>query len=56
MTRKEFEKIVCSLDGDALEVLDGEVDGFDSNSPFNPGNFCVDSLLRRGRVLGVLES
>ena len=36
MTREEFEKMVCSLDGEALEVLDGEVDGFDSNSPFNP--------------------
>ena len=37
MTREEFEKMVRSLDGDALEVLDGEVDGFDLDSPFNPG-------------------
>ena len=36
MTREEFEKMVRSLDGEALEVLDGEIDGFDSNSPFNP--------------------
>ena len=36
MTREEFEKMVCSLDGEALEVLDGEVDGFDPGSPFNP--------------------
>ena len=37
MTREEFEKKARSLDGDALEVLDGEIDGFDPNSPFNPG-------------------
>ena len=36
MTREEFEKMVCSMDGEVLEVLDGEVDGFDLNSPFNP--------------------
>ena len=36
MTREEFEKMVRSLDGEALEVLDGEVDGLDPNSPFNP--------------------
>ena len=36
MTREEFEKMVRSLDGDALEVLDGEIDGFDPDSPFNP--------------------
>ena len=29
--------MVRSLDGDALEVLDGEIDGFDPDSPFNPG-------------------
>jgi hypothetical protein len=37
MTREEFEKILRTLEGDALEVLDGEVDGLDSSSPFNPG-------------------
>ena len=37
MTREGFEKKARSLDGDALEVLDGEIDGFDPNSPFNPG-------------------
>ena len=37
MTREEFEKMVRSLDGEALEVLDGEIDGFDPDSPFNPG-------------------
>ena len=37
MTKTEFERLVCSLDGEALEVLDGEIDGFDANSPFNPG-------------------
>lgn len=37
MTKEEFEKVIRSLDGDALEVLDGEVDGFDPDSPFNPG-------------------
>ena len=37
MTREEFEKRVRSLDGDALEVLNGEVDGLDPSSPFNPG-------------------
>ena len=37
MTREEFERMVRSLEGDALEVLDGEIDGFDPNSPFNPG-------------------
>ena len=37
MTKEEFERMVRSLDGDALEVLDGEIDGFDPNSPFNPG-------------------
>ena len=36
MTKEEFERMVRSLDGDALEVLDGEIDGFDPNSPFNP--------------------
>ena len=37
MTKEEFERMVRSLDGDALEVLDGEIDGFDPDSPFNPG-------------------
>lgn len=37
MTREEFEKMLRTLEGDALEVLDGEVDGLDSSSPFNPG-------------------
>lgn len=37
MTKAEFERLVCSLDCEALEVLDGEIDGFDANSPFNPG-------------------
>jgi hypothetical protein len=37
MTREEFEKMLRSLEGDALEVLDGEVDGLDPSSPFNPG-------------------
>jgi hypothetical protein len=37
MTREEFEKILRTLEGDALEVLDGEVDGLDPSSPFNPG-------------------
>ena len=37
MTKEEFEKMVRSLEGDALEVLDGEIDGFDPCSPFNPG-------------------
>jgi hypothetical protein len=37
MTREEFEKMLRALEGDALEVLDGEVDGLDSSSPFNPG-------------------
>ena len=37
MTREEFERMVCSLDGDALDVLEGEIDGFDRGSPFNPG-------------------
>lgn len=36
MTREEFERMVCSLDGDALDVLEGEIDGFDPCSPFNP--------------------
>lgn len=31
MTREEFEKMVRSLDVEALGVLDGEIDGF------NPG-------------------
>lgn len=35
MTKEEFEKMVRSLDGDALDVLDGDVDGFNSDSPFN---------------------
>ena len=38
MTREEFEKMVRSLDGDALEVLDGEANGFGLNSPFDPGS------------------
>lgn len=37
MTREEFEKMLRTLEGDALEVLDGEVDGLDPSSPFNPG-------------------
>ena len=37
MTREEFEKILRTLEGDALEVLNGEVDGLDPSSPFNPG-------------------
>ena len=37
MTREEFEKMLRTLEGDAIEVLDGEVDGLDSSSPFNPG-------------------
>ena len=37
MNKAEFERLVCSLDGDALEVLGGEMDGLDANSPFNPG-------------------
>ena len=37
MTREAFEEMVRSLDGEALEVLDGEADGLDPNSPFNPG-------------------
>ena len=37
MTKEEFERMVRSLDGDALEVLDGEIDGFDPDSPVNPG-------------------
>ncbi len=37
MTREEFEKKVRSLDCEALEALEGEVDGFDPDSPFNPG-------------------
>ena len=37
MTKEEFEGMARSLDGDALEVLDGEIDGFDPDSPFNPG-------------------
>lgn len=37
MTREEFEKMLRTLEGDALEVLNGEVDGLDSSSPFNPG-------------------
>jgi hypothetical protein len=37
MTREEFEKMLRALEGDALEVLDGEVDGLDPSSPFNPG-------------------
>ena len=37
MTKEEFEEMVCSLDGEALEILDGEIDGFDPSSPFNPG-------------------
>jgi hypothetical protein len=36
MTREEFEKMLRTLEGDALEVLDGEVDGLDPSSPFNP--------------------
>ena len=36
MTREEFEEEVCSLDADALAALDGEIDGFDLDSPFNP--------------------
>lgn len=37
MTREEFEKMVRALNGDVLEILDGEIDGFDPSSPFNPG-------------------
>lgn len=37
MTREELEKILRTLEGDALEVLNGEVDGLDPSSPFNPG-------------------
>lgn len=37
MTREEFEKMLRALEGDALEVLNGEVDGLDPSSPFNPG-------------------
>ena len=37
MTREEFEKMLRTLECDALEVLDGEVDGLDPSSPFNPG-------------------
>ncbi len=36
MTREEFEEEVRSLDADALAALDGEIDGFDLDSPFNP--------------------
>lgn len=36
MTKEELEKMICSLDGDVLEVLDGEIDGFDPCSLFNP--------------------
>ena len=37
MTREEFEKILRTLEGGAIEVLNGEVDGLDPSSPFNPG-------------------
>ena len=37
MTREAFEKILRTLEGDVLEVLNGEVDGLDPSSPFNPG-------------------
>ena len=36
MTREELERMACSLDGDALYVLDGKIDGFAPVSPFNP--------------------
>jgi len=36
MTRKDFERMACPLDGDALDVLEGKIDGFDPGSPFNP--------------------
>ena len=36
MTREEFEGMACSLDGDALDILDGEICGFDPGSPLNP--------------------
>ena len=36
MTREELERMACPLDGDALDVLEGKIDGFDSGSPFNP--------------------